>query len=426
MQLDSNPQSTRTRKVLLIGVGIALATFAVEAPLRYALTLIHAESILYLRDALFLAPLTYQILSAAAAKAPSIPTLTFLFLIFLTCAGLVQLDDPRRVAFGFKIFLPFLAGLTIWSWLGAAPGDKLWPFALPFLLVIAAGLGIDFATEPPWTGLTYSVMGVQVEANRFWWTGGFQRLSGFSRASFEAGGQALLCGLVLACYLPKAWMRMAAWLVAGGAILATTTKGLISAYFFCTLLMALITSSRGRTPAKVLLMLSLCGTALMPFLGLQPWLNVRTGWSATLLSSFIDRLINTWPQALDLYAGYNWVIGGGLGAIGVPQLFFDRTHYNPADNLFVYLLNVMGLIAVVIWAAIAHSLLKLRLEHRESRLTFLIGAGIFTAGLTMNMLESAWLAFGFGAFMGALTSPSFTQRPITYPMTLSGIIRSAS
>ncbi len=402
------------RDLCVVATAVALATYVVEAPLRYGLAARGLEALLYLRDGLLLLAPAYVVVVTVLRRTRVFPAVAVAALGFFLLVGLVQLD-ARQAAFGAKIFVPLLAGIAVAPWFDAArSGTRMRWFVSLLWLTAVAGVAADAYIDLPWAGISYKVMGVEVEGSRVWAMGEFSRLSGFARASYEAAGHLLVLGFALAFTLQRASMRAVVLSLTGAGILMTTTKGLFMAFVAAVALA--LTSRRLPFLSRGLLATVAALCIGLPLLGVQQSVQLRGEWASMLLGSMLDRMLNTWPDAFQQFLEHSWLLGGGLGAIGVPQSYFLPSHYNPADNLFVYLLALFGLPGVLGLLFFIRRLWLLCVEGSRSALYFVLGGAVVTAGVSMSVLESGWLAFVVGVLVSRVTEGA---APALYPATES-------
>ncbi len=399
------PKFVSVSSVLRVAFCIVLLTFSVEALIRFGLYQIGAESLLYIRDLILVFIVAYATLREVVLKKIG-PFGIALFLLAVHAAvGLLQLPDPRQVAFGLKIFLPVLAGMAATPFLVR---DGRFPVLFFGVLwaICAAGIAFDHYAELPWTGLTYSVMGREIEANRLWYTGGVDRLSGFSRFSWDAAAQILFTGLIVVMVPRHRILRLALWIITGVVVALTTTKGMIVAYALCTFCLIMGSILRGSLDlSKPVLLLCVFACITLPFIGTALDLPTSSRTTRLIFSSLADRIESTWPDAIQQFEKNSPLIGGGIGSIGTPQKFF-APDTNPADNLFVYILNLFGLFALPYVLLLAWKSLTLVGGAGESdRFFSYVALALFSAGIVINVIESPFLALFLGLLIGHLTAP---------------------
>ena len=137
-------------------------------------------------------------------------TSTYLTLLILfsigTAYGIYNLNSASQVEFGFWVFVAFLYGVVVVP--AVVRGWRsLTPFVLLVWMTAVAGVLINVFHSWPWIGLEYQIGSTVMKASRLWWTGGvgFDRLPGFSRASFDAATQILILGLFLVETAKRKW-----------------------------------------------------------------------------------------------------------------------------------------------------------------------------------------------------------------------------
>lgn len=385
---------------------LALLSYTIEGVLRFGLIQVGAEFLLYVRDLFLALIVVYATLREVVLKKIGPFGLGILLLSGHAAVGMLQLSNPLQVAFGLKLFLPILAGMAAAPLLFANDRFPLKFFA--FLWgVCAAGILLDHFLILPWTGLSYSLMGHEIEGNRIWSTGGIERLSGFTRFSWDAAAQILLTFLLVVVVLRKnVMLKLIMWGVTAGVIGLTTTKGMIMAFTLCTVCLLAAGILRGmidvRKPA-ILFAVLFCVT--LPFLGTALDLAAPSHTTRLLFDSLIDRFESTWPDAVQQFQEHSPLIGGGIGSIGTPQKYF-ASRGNPGDNFYVYLLNIFGLFSLPYVMAVGWKSIRLVDGTGDTdRFFSYVALALFTAGIVINVIESPFLALFLGLLIGHLCAP---------------------
>jgi hypothetical protein len=356
-----------------------------------------------------------------------------LLLAVLLCCGILIRDrgDVTR-SFWLLAALAVTASVALGSELGlkqAAFGMKLWlPFVCAFLMaeagvintlhaprawlllwaILCCGLLVNYFHDYPWNGMTVEVADLKIMANREWTTNGVRRLSGFSRASYEAAALILMLYIYLMACITRTSLRWIIVLVSGVAIALTTCKTVAAMYLASLVLLPLLRRSSGTGLGRVLAFAPVGVAALglvLPLISLHlDFPNLPRGSAQqVLLSSLVARAWTTWPQALELLNPLQVLIGRGLGGIGAAQELMPRDPYSPADNLFVYLYVTAGILGLTLYGLLAFAGSRLRMDNAMHRAAYLVLFSAFACGLTLNLIESPTFAFALGFLLSMLT-----------------------
>lgn len=384
---------------------LSLATYVLDAPSRYVLSLAKAESLLYLRDVLCALIVFCAIMSWRLGRSTTpvlIPTYVIAIHFFW---GLVNLTSIAQPVVALKIYVTYLAGIVCFfsyqTHFKTAHKLIAWAYVLT-----ATGVAINLVTDMPWTGTTFSSAVGDVSFSREWTSGGLSRVAGFARASSETSAfLALLCAPLLASRALNTAQVVALYLVTFALIGATTTKGGIIAWLLIGAMLPII--RRGSLSRAILLacaILAILGILIPAVIYLYDLkISVSSQWWS-LLSSYADRINRMWPEALEnVHQQGNFILGRGLGGIGFPQHFGEGRIYNSADSVMLYIYVSFGLLGLMYVGNILMLLAK-----KASQLNPEIGGTIsiwllywFTYGLVGNNIDSAFMLFTAGLATGA-------------------------
>ncbi|WP_141304210.1 hypothetical protein [Moorella sp. E306M] len=386
-------------RFVLLALCLFLTVKALEGPVRYALVSADIEWAIYVPTfLLMLVVLLRGLLVMHTWRISRVMLIVTLALLGASGLGMVLIGNPAQVLFGIYVWVPFLFGAALAQEI-VPHLRRLYCFFVLLWLVSVAGVFLNYFFDWPWAGFVYKVSGISIEGTRKWSTFGIERLAGFARASFEAAIIIFILSLLLLIYGKNRWTKPAVWLIGGGAIVLTTTKGIMAAYLAVTLLLLV----RPWTPAFILRAAPFVVAIVVMAFPLYSWtqdisLILKNEVDCLLLASFEDRLTYTWPAANELVFQHGaGPVGRGVGGIGAAQDRFEKTLYNPADNLFVYLFGIAGYLAVILMLLIAYRVSRFA-GGRQGEATFfyLLGMGILIYGLTTNVVESAYM----GMFLG--------------------------
>lgn len=399
------------QRTILILVWLFVFSQAFDSVIRWSLNLAGLGALIYIRDYLLVIVIGLCVLLQLKDQR-SIVRAFFLLWSFalLMVIGWVSGLGLLQPIFGLKIWLPFIAGFLL------VEGGHIRRFDQPLLLgalwlLLCLGVILNMYVRYPWTGLTIQLGDISVSGNREWTASGVKRLSGFSRTSYDAAIIILLLFIYLAGKGLGFVRTVLIAALSAFAIAMTTTKGAAGALMLALLTLPFLHfASSGkfnmhRLLAAGAIIIGIIG-AVVPLLSLQiPFPRLREGspefW---LFSSFVARAWQTWPNALMLLDGIEWLTGRGLGGVGAAQIFFESGRFNPADNFFIYLYINAGLLGFALYAFIVSSALRVDIVPKENRSAFLLIICTVAYGVTVNLVESACYSLVIGALFAFLSS----------------------
>lgn len=396
---------------------VYLSSYVFEGVVRWALSAVGLGGFIYLRDPLMMLALGRALFVFAGGVWVSYRSVLLWILFFLIIILSVWFG-PRvpQVLFGAKILIPLVFGIVY----GRSFFCDLHKWKMVFLtLCLATGVGVvgDRFIAYPWEGLSVDVAGAQVSIGRVWYSGEWQRLSGFARASYDAAIYAIVSYIFFSALSSNALARLAVFSIAVITVVLTTTKGIVLA--FAVVGMCEVFRSKPWLWKKIITstgsIFVLLGI-LLPALSLyvRPSLMFETEVERLLLYSFFDRMVNTWPGALSAIDSIEkFFFGAGIGSIGAAQAYFDVVNYNPADNAFVYVFVIMGMAGVLLLAySVLHSLWVNDLFGNSIALRT-IAVFVAVYGVTTNLFDNPVAAFCIGCMVGTALLPAFGQRLVT-------------
>ena len=404
-----------------------ITTFVIEAPLRFVLSGLDLALLIYVRDLLLIAVML-AVLAQHAFKGWLEPAFWLIagILSFHALIAFYHELSLFQIMFGLKMYLPMLFIALVYSSLQGQLGQLRVPVFILFLLA-CSGVYINSVVAYPWEGLRYIVAGAEIEGNRQWFTTGIalKRIAGFTRTSFEAAVQVLILGGFLVAFLRAPVLKVVVWLMAGVAIVLTTTKGILLAYLVVTVFLIVknMVPNVGNwyqkalvVPASILVLMPVFPT-LIPIS-----INWFDATQRFLFSSFIARMESTWPGAFGLLnQNASEIVGRGVGGIGTAQKVFEPLLYNPGDNLFVYLYVSFGVFSI---GYLLYFMAKLRyLKFQESRadlFIYMVIVSVLIFGLTANVIDSGVLCLFLGMAVAHLINLS--RRPLEIRIRTGGVV----
>jgi hypothetical protein len=393
--------------IIYFGTLIYIATAIFEGPLRFLLHTIGIDYLLYLRDIfIFIAVFYYCALALQEFKINKIFLVTIFIMIFHSIIALFYLNNYLMILFAWKIYLPICFGILYGNLLfdNIKTTKRVFIF---FLLSAILGVTLNFFKPFPWEGLEYSVAGVDIEGVRAWTMYGIKRLSGFSRASFDAAIQILLLVIFIICYIKNKYCKILLWLLAGPAILLTTTKGILSVYILITLFFIVYRYMPNyfKIYQKLLLILCVIGIILPPISYYIP----RAYDLPLMISSFFERIFIGWPDAFQLVRDHgNLLLGRGFGGMGTSQFYFEPQKFNPGDSIYLLAYGNFGLLSIVYFLYIAVIGQSINLKTELFYYLFLLS--FFAYGITTSCIENSLFSLFLGTYLGYMHNQNLRTR----------------
>ncbi|MGE4407219.1 hypothetical protein [Pseudomonas sp.] len=360
---DSNPLAFDKPTLLTLVVASLLLTETFSGALRYYFDMLGISWLLYLPKVACLAALGLELL-----RYRGWPLFWLVLLGLLTSSQLALMHgaELRNIGFSLFIYIPLLFGLICGRHLELRL--SLLRRIVGFCLIASfAGIALDLLTNVPWKGYSYMVGEVELSANRSWAFDDIDRIGGFARMSTALSVMIAIYSLFIAAFIRSRLLRLVLYAAALVGIVLTTNKSTAAAYAL-TLLMLIVTAYRFAS-ASAFLIAVLTGLAL-PIASLLLSLDPNAANNGTLLASFADRLINSWPNFIAVISGEGWGWwGAGFGVVGsagqiyrVPGLEL----LSIADNTALYLWGMLGVFGVLLYLLLFP--LLLRLQERGPRL----------------------------------------------------------
>ncbi|WP_313526397.1 hypothetical protein [Stutzerimonas kunmingensis] len=360
---DSNPLAFDKPTLLTLVVASLLLTETFSGALRYYFDMAGISWLLYLPKIACLIALGLELL-----RYRGWPAFWLVLLGLVTSAQLALMHGAELANIGFSLFIyiPLLFGLICGRHLELRLG--LLRRIIGFCLIACfVGIALDMLTSVPWKGYSYMVGEVELSANRSWAFDDIDRIGGFARMSTALSVMIAIYSLFIAAFIQPRVLRLMLYIAALIGIVLTTNKSTAAAYVL-TLLMLIVTAYRFAS-ATAFLVAVLVGL-MLPMASLVLSLDPNAANNGSLLASFADRLINSWPNFIEVITreGWGWW-GAGFGAVGssgkvypVPGLEL----LSIADNTALYLWGMLGVFGVLLYLLTFP--LMLRLHERSSRL----------------------------------------------------------
>ena len=388
--------------VTLIAASLLISeTFA--GALRYYLDMAGISALLYLPKMACLAAVALEL--PYARSKPGV----WLVLFALAVSSMLALlhgASPGNIGFSVFIYVPLLFGLFCGSYLERRVVLLGWVIGL-CLVASLIGIALDMFTSVPWKGYSYMMGDVELTANKSWGFGSTDRLAGFARMSTNLAVMIALYSLFLAAFLQSRLLRMLLYPLAFGAIILTTNKSTAAAYLL-TLMMLFLAGYR--VPSATAFLIAVLMGAALPAASLLLSIPQSEAYSESLFASFNDRLINSWPNFIEVIVneGWGWW-GAGFGAVGSSAAAFPLTWLellSIADNTALYLWGMLGVLGVLLYLLLFP--LLLRLHDRGSRIRDALLGIVFCSclvGWATDVLEVTTASLFIGVAIAHVLRP---------------------
>lgn len=411
LAIDKPTVLTLIAASLLIG-----ETFA--GALRYYLDIAGISALLYLPK---LACVAAVALELPRARIKPGAWLVLFALVVSSLLALLHGASPSNIAFSVFIYIPLLFGLVCGSYVERRVELLGWVIGL-CLVASLIGIALDMFTSVPWKGYSYMMGDVELSGNRSWAFGSIDRLAGFARMSTSLAVMIALYSLFLAAFLQSRLLRMMLYPLAFGAIFLTTNKSTAAAYLL-TLMMLFLAGYR--MPSATAFFIAVMVGLALPVISLLLNIPQSEAYSESLLSSFNDRLINSWPNFIEVIVneGWGWW-GAGFGAVGGAAATFPLAWLellSVADNTALYLWGMLGVFGVLLYLLLFP--LLLRLHDRGSRIRDALLGIVFCIcliGWATDVLEVATATLFIGMAIAHVLTPRDAPQGTRYSQIETG------
>lgn len=376
---ESHPLEIDKPTLLALIVASLLLAETFSGALRYYAGMAGLSWLLYLPKLACLATLMLELLSYRGR-----PLFWLVLLALLTSSWLALLNGAELINIGFALFMyiPLLFGVICGRYVEQK--HALLTRVIGFCLLASfIGIALDMLTSVPWKGYSYMLGEVELSGNRSWAMDDIDRIGGFARMSTTLSVMIAVYSLFLAPHIRSRLLRVVLYGASLTGIVLTTNKSTMAAYVV-TLLMLLFAAYRFASATAFLL--AVLGGIALPIASLVLRIDPIAAVSSSLLASFADRLVNSWPNFVDAViseASIWW--GAGFGAVGSGGTAFPIAGLELlaiADNTALYLWGMLGIFGVALYLLLWP--LLLRLHERGPR----IRAGLL--GIVFCICLVAW------------------------------------
>ncbi len=350
--------------VLLVAISLVLVeTFS--GALRYYLDQVGLPMLMYPPKAACLALFALELFHFKGGRGF---WLALLLLAIASVLGMLHGAAPGNIGFAFYMYSPFFFGIVCGAHLEHRKRQLAWIIGI-CLVISLVGIALDKYTEVPWKGYSYNIGDTEVSGNQAWSENGVDRLAGFTRLSTTLSVMIAIFSLYLSAFIRSRLAIGVMFAVSMVAIYLTTNKSTAVAYGCTLLLMPLL---RNRMTCRVIFTAVVAMGIALPVIGLIVNFDANAATPQSgFLSSFYDRLINTWPNLVHNQWVQGWSIwGAGFGMVGssvgaIPV--WTATTSVVADNSAVYLWATFGVAGLGVYCLLLP--LMVRLRDKSTRLS---------------------------------------------------------
>ncbi|WP_254074175.1 hypothetical protein [Burkholderia sp. S171] len=385
---------------------IAVASDVMAGAFRYYASVVGATPIFYAPKVLMLICIVVLLVQ----QPPRIGhLLAGLYIAVQACVSLANGVQLTAIFFWLWLVSPMLFAMLAPPGALAVLNGRTARIAFVILAVICmVGVYVNYFMPLPWVGTKADVGGVDIGNAQQSYTGFVKRLPGFGRSSAATG---LLIGLMMTWLLSRVRSRilLLVLLVASAvAIWETTNKTTVVAL---ALVVALYSFARAPTLRKACIWVA----ALMIFIPFASYIatsavnDLVVGSGA--LSSFQDRIVETWPNILAgmLREKLIW-LGIGPGGFGAAAGYYKGSfgfNVGYADNLALYAVANFGLFGGILLAFLLTKFVLLRTSEDKGLWVMLFF--LLLSGITTDVVESLGCLLFLGVTIRSLLGTQASQ-----------------
>lgn len=351
-------------------------------------------------------------LAAVALELPRLKMhrgIWLVLLLILTSCQLALLHGATLTNIGFTLFIyvPLLFGLICGKYLERRTA-LLGGFIGFCLAASLLGIALDMFTNVPWKGYSYMLGEVELSGNKAWAFGSTDRLAGFARMSTNLAVMLALYCLFLTAFISSRSARLVLYAITLTGIVLTTNKSTAAAF---ALTLGVLVILYYRLPSALAFLVAVLVGMALPALSLVLNIDPSSAYNTTLLSSFSDRLVNSWPNFIEVVVNQGWIWwGAGFGVVGSSNAVFPLPSLELlkiADNTALYLWGIFGVFGVLLYALLFP--LMLRLHERGPRIRSALLAMVFCScliGWATDILEVTTSSLFLGMAIAHVLTPA--------------------
>jgi hypothetical protein len=263
-----------------------------------------------------------------------------------------MLNGAKLGNFGFALYSvsPLLFGITCGDQIARHKRLFMWVIGF-FLMASVAGVLLDRYTDLPWKGYSYSIGNTEVSANTAWADDEADRPAGFGRMSSTSAVMISIFSLYLLGMLRSKTVALGLCAAGFVGVVLTTSKAPMLAF---GITFALFTVMRFRWTLRSAVVVAVLFGMALPMMSMLFDFDPHQVTADTPLASFYDRLVNTWPNVINvLVAEGRTLTGVGFGLVGAAVAAFPVAGaqiFMISDSTVVYLWGMFGLAGLFLYA----------------------------------------------------------------------------
>ncbi|MDR5826530.1 hypothetical protein P9250_01530 [Caballeronia sp. LP006] len=396
---------------------VAVASDVLSGVIRYYTSTMGMAPAAYLPKVLMLGWVLYVLLTRPKAT----HALIALYLLTQTFLSLSHGVEPAAVGFWLWSVTPLLFALTA-SRETLALMNRRSAFLGLLTLAALCGIGIlaNSMLKLPWVGASVSVGGHNVTMATSSYVGVASRLSGFGR---DSASVALMAGLLttwLLMHIRSKALQFVLLALAGATIYATTNKT-APVSLAIVVIVHMLFSTRGIKRACLWASGFPIVLPIVAFFAASAFNLASRGY--VTLSSFQDRMINTWPLLIEGLMKHERIwFGLGPGAFGSAASYYESPFgFNVAyaDNTVLYAIACFGFVGALVLVVYLVRLMLNSASNDRAAWSVLLYL-VFSAAST-DICESIGCLLFLGLAISYLRQPALMARPVApwYPQAPS-------
>jgi hypothetical protein len=404
-----------TAKVVFVIVSALLLFEVFSGALRYYFTQWGVSYVIYLPK---IACLIAVLLKTVTLKIKRI--LPIFILLVSILISLFNSATLFNIGFSFFVYSPMLFGLLFGKFIEIKQKQILF---IVWICLISSifGIYLDSISDLPWKGFVYNIGDVEIQANRQWSAFGEDRIAGFSRLSASLAIMIAIFSIYINAYIKSNLIRYSLFAITLYSVIVTTNKTTVISYLLSFIIYHIF--EKRNSLRVIFYSITAVGVAL-PIIGIFMEYSIKTQGLSTLtkslLFSFDDRLTNTWPyfyKNITSNNGFLW--GTGIGTVGTPISTFPIKELpaikgyslGVADNTFLYLWGIFGLLGVWLYTRFYWLLKKLVIVHHNFSVAL---CGIIVCICVISWTTDVFEAVVSSLFIGiAISSAMRRDKTIT-------------
>lgn len=388
---------------------VYLMTDAIGGVARYYLWEVGFINLIYIPKIMALLTLLIALISLKINK---LYFWTIYTLILFAGVGVFYVNDFLQIAFGLWVFVPLLFGIVAYrSFLHGI--QKLEGWFLVLFFIVCGGVLLNAFINLPWVGFNYFLANVEIEGSRQISFMGIARLGGFSQAGYIAASYTILLAIFLMARKHSKILRCSIWFLAALVIFLTASKGIALVFLVLTGFFLCWRRFPDLIWPTLALFVTIFAVIMLPLSSLYYDYSIELAEPGYyyFFQSSVDRISDIWLTAFKMITEHgNIITGRGLGGIGRAQQLYEHPLYNCADNLFIYLYAVFGLMAFPILAIYGATTFQLNIRKNSlDRYFYMIVLSILIYGAVTNIIEST----AFSIFVGLSLAHIFAKKHVS-------------